>query len=389
MLDDTVDFYSLSEAEQRRLVRNRRVATTDRLLNEVPENRPAVRIFEKALDHLVLDRLEHGTYKITDLADYFGVRTRDVRQTLHKYRRRGYSGFTKENAKVNLLIDRYGVIRGTSSEGMSLYYTLETIPYFARVLDATLGFSLLDFADRLDDFPRVVESIPSGQATELDEDYAYVVGDHWGIDPEEVFHYLTEFEREYIETALLPLPKVAATDENDRVARRFRQADHVYNMYRVDSEDVDRTANDYLTRFGNEPPGIAAYQAMSIDFADLLWYAQFAGDNSVEKRVDKRLDDIAGTLHPDREPDENYDERTDDPEVDLKDEIRLALSQTPKTVDEIYESIPRDVQVGIDETEITEIVQRMANTGIISIQSEKSPPKYHLEDDKPWKSENS
>jgi hypothetical protein len=122
MYADDLDFYSLSETKQRRLVHNKRVATTGQLLNELPEGRPAVRIFERSLDQLVLDELEQGQYTIEELANHFGVQPDNVRRILHKYRRRGSDNFTSENFKLNLLEERHGVVRGVDSNGRSLYY---------------------------------------------------------------------------------------------------------------------------------------------------------------------------------------------------------------------------------------------------------------------------
>jgi hypothetical protein len=151
MYADDIDFYSLSETKQRRLVHNKRVATTDQLLKELPEGKPAVRIFDRSLDQLVLDQMEQGQYTIEELANRFSVQAADVRRILHKYRRRGSDDFTNENFKLNLLEERHGVIRGVDSDGRSLYYTLQTIPFFARVVDPTLMFSLLGLEEYVEE----------------------------------------------------------------------------------------------------------------------------------------------------------------------------------------------------------------------------------------------
>jgi len=378
-----VDFYSLSETKQRRLVRNKRVATTDQLLKELPEGKPAVRIFEHSLDQLILDQLKQGQYTIEELANRFSVQPADVRRILNKYRRRGSDDFTNENFKLNLLAERHGVIRGVDSDGRSLYYTLQTIPFFARVVDPTLMFSLIGLDEYIDTLPYIAKNIPSGKATELDEDYAFVIGEYWNIDPEEVFEYLIGFERSYVDTSLLPLAYIEHNEQYQRVSRKFRQVDEVYDMYRGASEHVLEVGEEFMDRVKQGQAGIATYQVMSIDFADFGWYADQSGDYGLHNSVEGWVDQIAQSLHPD-EPNMEVDDSMEGAEINLRDEIQLILSEEPRTPAEIYDEFPRDVRLGTDQSGVKAVLEQLANTGVISKKNEEATTRYFQRQRKTW-----
>lgn len=383
MYADDVDFYSLSETKQRRLVHNKRVATTGQLLKKLPKGKPAVRVFEYSLDQLVLDHLEQGQYTIEELANHFSVQPSDVRRILHKYRRRGSDDFTNENFKLNLLEERHGVIRGVDSDGRSLYYTLQTIPFFARVVDPTLMFSLLGLDEYVDTLPHIVEHIPGGKATELDEDYAFVIGEYWDIDPEEVFEYLTEFDRAYVDTSLLPLPYIEDDERYERVSRRFRQVKEVYRMFRGTSDHIQEVGEEFMGRIEQNQAGIATYQVMSIDFSDFEWYVDQSGDYVLHNEIGDWVDQIARSLYPD-EPTTDIDDSMEETEINLRDEIQLILSDKHRTPAEIYEELPRDVQLGTDQSEVKAVLERLANTGVISKKNEESTFRYFQRQGKTW-----
>jgi predicted transcriptional regulator len=383
MYAEDIDFYSLYETKQRRLVNNKRVASTDHLLKEIPDGMPAVRIFDRSLDQLVLDKLKEGRFTIEDLANHFNVQPSDVRRILHMYRRRGSDSFTNENFKLNLLEDRHGVIRGVDSDGKSLYYTLQTIPFFARIVDPTLMFSLLGLDEYIDTLPHIAEHIPSGKATELDEDYAFVIGEYWNIDPEEVFEYLIDFDRAYVDTSLLPLPYIEDDEHYERVSRRFRQVEEVYRKFRGTSDHVEEVGEEFMDLVERNKAGIAAYQVMSIDFADFGWYVDQSDDHALHKITTDWLEQIARSIHPDKHT-TDIDDSMEEPEINLRDEIQLAVSENPQTPDEILDALSRDVQLGTDRSEVKIVLEQLANSGVISKINEESPSRYSERQKNPW-----
>jgi hypothetical protein len=378
MYIDDVDFHSLSEAEQRRLVRNKKVAATDRLANEIPDDNTAVRVFEKSFDQLVLDRLEDGQYTTQELAEYFSVQSKDARRIVHKYRSRRSDNFVSEDFKLNLLEDRHGVIRAVDNDGRSYYYTLEKIPFFARVIDPTLVFSLLDTDNQLGEFPHVIERIPGGKATELDEDYAFVMGEYWNIDPEEIFDYLTEFTRSYIDTSLLPMPYIEKKEKYNQVANRFRQIDGVYEkMHRVTPRSVQELGETFSTKVEKDRAGITAYQSISIDLADFRWHANQTDDYDLNRAVNEWINRLMELLHPKRSP-APAEESEEEVDINLRDEIQLVLSDTSQTSEEVYEELPRDVQMATSQSEVTEVLETLARIDIIDKQERDLTVKFSL-----------
>lgn len=378
MYDEDVDFHALNEQEQTRFVRNRQVATTGELLSEVPDETVPVRVFEKSLEELILDELETGQFSMNELAEIFGVRASDVRQIMHKLRRRSQDDFTAENTKFNLITARQGIIRAKETDGAEHYYTLEKIPFFARVVDPTLGFSLLELKKRVADFPHVVDYIPGGKVTELDEDYALVVGDYWGIDPEEVFNYLTEFDREYVETSLIPLPIVDADEQYDAVADRFVQSAGVYKRFRIDRARIEELTEVFERQIERGDPGVGVYQASIIDIADLRWYARQERTDLL-RTVDKWIDRLVAALEPTESEEEQGGHDQTDPELALEDQFQIVMDSEPQTVEEIYQSLDPIVQAATSVTELEKKLEHYTDVGIINHQSVKGTSKYSLE----------
>jgi hypothetical protein len=383
MYANDVDFHSLSEPEQHRLVHNRRVATNGQLVTEIPDETAPVRVFKKSLDALLLDTLEGGRFSTNELAERFGVNDADVRHLLNKYRRRGTSKFTGENTKFNLITDRQGIVRAKETRGAEHYYTLEKIPYFARVVDPTLAFSLLNLADRAATLPRIVEYVPGGKATELDEEYAYIIGEYWTIDPQEVFDYLTEYDREYVETSLLPLPIVDADDEYERVANRFVESEGVYKRARTDRNQIDQLVEKFENRVGRGHAGLRLYQAHVIDIADLRWYAKQERPDLLPA-IDDGINNLVQALEPD--PDESDSDKDVDTSEDLteqliEDQLRLALGDDPRTAREVHEMLESMVQSHLSVDDVEELLDRYARTGFINRDTVDGKPRYSTDFD--------
>lgn len=380
MYMDDIDFHSLRESKQRRLVHNRQVATTDRIVREIPAETTPVRVFEKSLDELILDTLEQGRFSINELADRFSVSDKDIRRVIHVFRQRGTSKHTGRNAKFNLITDRQGIIVAKETRETEHYYTLEKIPYFARVADPTLAFSLLDLGSRVADLPRIVEYVPEGKAIELDEEYAYVVGDYWEIDPQEVFDYITEFDREYVDTSLIPLPIVDVTSEYERVADRFRQSEGVYKRYRIDRERIKKLQNQFETQAAGGGFGIREYQATVIDLANLRWYAHQERADLLPV-VDDWRDALVTTLKP--EPDDGSEQSSGDRanvehdiEIELDNQIQLTVGETPQSPREVYESFDPILRAEVTVKEVTNRLEHYARTGFIERESIKGEQRY-------------
>lgn len=373
-----LDFYELPEQEQRRLIHGKRVATSSGLLSEIPNGEPPVRVFEKSLEELILNRLETGWYTINELAEEFDVASDDVRRIINMYRRRGLNGFTGESFKYNLLEERDGVLRVQGIDGAEFQYSFETIPYFGRVVDPTLVISLLDVGEHLKSFPTLVEEIPAGKASQIDETYALVLGDFWELDPQAIFDEITKYDRTYVETTLLPFPVVDGSDGYGRVKSRFQQPDAVYERFRSLEQAVERISDEFLNLVERGQPGIRMYQAVSIELADLKRAIQLQSP-SLRPTANDRILDVVSTLNPESEEVETMKEETEAPlqETSVDDEVLTVLDEDWKTPQEVYESLPSVTQSVTTPQEVRGALEHLARTGVISHRNHRASTEYN------------
>lgn len=303
---EDIDFYSVSHGKKKKLVNNKRVASNDSLLYNIPDEKIPVRIFEKSLEELILDILEKNNYTIEQLADEFQVKKEDINDIIQKYRHIG-NNVTENSSKLNLLRKRNGVIRVKNTEGSKYYYTLEKIPFFVRAVDPTLLFSLHEFKGKADEFPELTGKISKDEVRKIDRKYSEIIGDFWEIESEKVINLVSKYDRKYIETTLFPLPVLENDLEYEEISSRLKQISNVYERSEVDSEKADEIMN-YFSEFSECDIGFYIYQAFSIDLAHLKWCAEF-DDGSSLKTINKSLlntinesvNDIFNILNPECE----------------------------------------------------------------------------------------
>jgi hypothetical protein len=372
MYSDT-DFHSLSEEKQRRLINKNQVADSSGLLDQIPSERVPVRVFERPLKDLVFDRLESGRFTINELADEFGVSETDVRVLINKYRRRGRNSFTSESYKYNLLVERNSIIRVKGTGGREFQYSLETVPYIARIIDPTLTVSLLDITKKLKSLPTIIEDIPAGRATEVDETYALLLGDFWEIDSQVIFDDVTEYDRTYIETTMMPFPLLHSTDGEYRQVRdRFAQPDSVYKRYREVEQTVNEVVDGFLKIFEQGQPGIRMYQVVSIDLADLRHSAELQSPSLIST-IDEKIDEIVSTLNPDTETVTFED---NDAPMGIEEAILTELDNGWRTSEEVYQELPLIVQTETSIQEVQKSLNQLSGLGVISKRDDKNPPRY-------------
>lgn len=372
-----IDFYKLSPPEQRSLIRNKRAATSEGLLKDIPDGQPAVQVFEKSLEELILDRLESGRYTINGLASEFEVSATDIRQKVNKYRRRGQDDFTGEDFTYNILTKRNGVVRVKHMEGREFHYSLETIPYFARVADPTLVQSLLFFDRYRAEFPVVVKDVPAGMATEIDEMYALLLADFWDIESQDIFDEITEYPRTYVETSLLPLPILDAPEKYEQVRKRFSQPNTVYNQFRNVEQSAEMIGEDFSSLVERGQPGIQMYQVVSIEFADIRRGARENQEASVSA-VDEQIERMISTLTPDTDGPSNSDGQISE-ETSLEDEIMAVLDEEWRTAKQVYEALPAVPKAATSAKEVRGELDRLAGLGIISKQNQSASVEYSSE----------
>lgn len=361
---EDIDFYSLSNREKRKLINNKRVVSSTSILSELPEDNPPVRVFEKSVEELILDKLEKGIYSISELQKEFDIRRKDIENILVKFR--GWSKFIGgKSFKIELLQERKGVIRVKRVNGIENNYKLEKIPFFARVADPTLGISLLNLEERLMELP-VIKHIPNYEKSNLDKEYSMIIGDFWGIDPQEIFDFIIEYDRKYVETTLLPLPILKSKEEYKKVDKRLKQADKFYKRLNIKSKNINEVGDYFINKAKRRNEGIFAYQLTFIDLADLKRHSKLENPSLISE-INSWIDKIIKILDPNYEFKKDLEtEKKVYDENNLKtNEILNILSNQPKFVDEIYNSLPPIVKADKDIGEIEELLETLNEIGMV------------------------
>jgi hypothetical protein len=222
----------------------------------------------------------------------------------------------------------------------------------------------------------LADKIPAGKVVPIDEEYAIVIGDFWGIDPQEVFDQITEFDRGYVDTNLMPFPIIHADDEYESVMTRFRQPDETYNRFRIDQSSIRELGETFIKRAEQQAVGISSYQQIAIEMADLKWYAQFKSPELL-REIDRWIENIIQTLNPEIEPvlGSEYQENTER-DVSLEDLVLSALSTELQTPEGIHNSLPPLEQEKIDVEAVQDSLQRLVKLGVINEKSYDETKKY-------------
>jgi len=274
------EFYELLQSEQRELVDERRVILDQDPVREIPEYGAPIRVLDEPLTNAIFNRLQNSRYTVSELAEKIGVGDKHVRNVINKHRHRQFE---------KLLNEYRAVLRAKDVRGPALVYSLESIPYFARVMDPTLGCSLLGWNDELAEQFDATEWIPGGKVTEIDEDYTWVIANYWDLDPDDTFDYITEFERRYVETELGPLPIVDEDEKYESVRSRLADAENAYTRRKginktTPCEKVDMFAGKHT----KGAKSIMFYQSISLTLFDLLEYTRHE-DPSIRDPLMKQL----------------------------------------------------------------------------------------------------
>ncbi|SDY90843.1 homing endonuclease associated repeat-containing protein [Halopenitus persicus] len=344
------EFYALSQEEQRKLVDERRVILDQNPVREIPEYGAPIRVLDKPFTTAIFDRLQNSRYTVSELAGEIGVREKYVRNAINKHRHR----------RFEKLLDEYSaVLRAKDIDGPALVYSLESIPYFARVMDPTLSCSLLRWNDLLVDRLDVTEWIPANKVTEIDEDYAWVIANYWDLDPDDTFDFITEFERRYVETALGPLPLVSDTEKYESVRRRLAEAENAYARRKgIDDttprEKVDAFAGEHTKEVG----GMGFYQSLSLILFDLLEYARYE-DPSIQDVIEDQLDVVLEWVEPKPSNQNEASTQTDAESVSQDSLESSELRPTSNTYEEEFDWDKRELIIEL--VALTQELGRLPN----------------------------
>jgi hypothetical protein len=318
-------------------------------VRDIPQYGAPIKILDTTFTAAIFDRLQNSRYTVSELADEIGVRDKHVRSAIRKHRHR----------RFEKLLDEYNaVLRAKDNRGAALVYSLESIPYFARVMDPTLSCSLLRWSDQLVEQLEVTEWIPARKVTEIDEDYAWVISNYWGLDPDDTFDFITEFERRYVETAFGPLPLVSNIEKYERVRHRLAEAKNAYARRKgidctTPREKVDTFADEHAKGVG----GMGFYQSLSLILFDLLEYARNE-DPSIQDAIEDQLDVVLEWMQPEPSNQNGVSTQTDAESVS-QDSPESSESRTTSNTDEEFDWDERELL--IDLVALTQELGRLPN----------------------------
>lgn len=317
-------FYELSQEEQRKLVDERRVILDQNPVREIPGYGAPIRVLDKPLTTAIFDRLQNSRYTVSDLADEIGVRDKYVRNVINKHRHRQFE---------KLLEEYSAVLRAKDINGPALVYSLESIPYFARVMDPTLSCSLLGWNDLLVERLDVTEWIPTNKVADVDEDYAWVIANYWDLDPDDTFDFITEFERRYVETALGPLPLVSDTEKYESVRSRLAEAENAYARRKgIDDTTPRKKVDSFAGEHAKGVGGMSFYQSLSLVLFDLSEYARYE-DPSIQDTIEDQLDVVLEWVEPEPSNQNEVSTQTDAESVS-RDSLESSESRPTSNTDE-------------------------------------------------------
>lgn len=283
------EFYELSQEKRQKLVAQRRVICDQDPVREVPEYGAPIRILDKPLTTIIFDRLQKSRYTVSDLAEEIGVRDKHVRIVINQHRHRRFE---------KLLNEYNAVLRAKDIRGPAFVYSIESIPYFTRVLDPTLGCSLLGWNNELLERFEATEWFPAGKVTKVDEDYAWAITNYWELDFDHTFDYITEFERRYVETTFGPLPVLEDAEEYENVRSRLAEAENAYTRRKgIDETTPREKVNVFADKHAKGAESMTFYQSLSLTLFDLLEYAQHE-EASIRDPIKEQLDVVLEWVGP-------------------------------------------------------------------------------------------
>lgn len=344
------EFYALSQEEQQKLVEERRVIVNQNPVRDIPQYGAPIKILDTTFTAAIFDRLQNSRYTVSELADEIGVRDKHVRNTINKHRHR----------RFEKLLDEYNaVLRAKDNRGAALVYSLESIPYFARVMDPTLSCSLLGWNDQLVDQLDVTEWIPAKKVTEIDEDYAWIISNYWDLDPDDTFDFITELERRYVETSFGPLPLVSNTEKYETVRSRLTEAENTYSRRKeIDETTPKKKVDTFAGNFAKGVGGMCFYQSFSLILFDLLEYAHHE-DPSIQDVVENQIDVMLEWLEPDPNNQNEASTQTDAESFPQDSPESSESRSTSTTNDEEFDWDERELL--IDLVALTQELGRLPN----------------------------
>lgn len=264
----TDEFFELPPDERRQLVDEGHVVVNGEITKTVPEEEVGggVYVFDEPIIDQIVEHLKRGKYTANDLDPEFPIDKEVLDEVIRSLR----------TDRDDLLYDHFGVVRVVDTEGAAYVYTVESIPFDARVQDPTLGGYLLLTNEEfpLNDIPLSPE-----RGTGPREGYLADIEEYWGIPEDEAAANLPA-GIEFAESTLGPLPIGDTLPNSERVVDRLLSVDESYARKQADPRTVEQRIRFRKTRC-RRAPSLPAFQEFALYLADLNRFAIVESDPDV------------------------------------------------------------------------------------------------------------
>lgn len=265
----TDEFFELPPEERRQLVDEGHVVVNGEITKNVPEKEVGggVYVFDEPIIDQIVRYLKRGKYTANDLDPEFPIDKEVLDEVIRSLR----------TNRDDLLYDHFGVVRVVDTEGAAYVYTVESVPFEARVQDPTLGGYLLLTNE---EFPLNDVPLSPERGTGPREGYLADIEEFWEITEDEAAANLTD-GIEFAESTLGALPVRDTLPNAGRVIDRLLSVDESYARKQNSPRTVEHRIRFRKTRC-RRAPSLPAFQEFALYLADLNRFAIVESDPDMQ-----------------------------------------------------------------------------------------------------------
>lgn len=270
----TDEFFELPPTDQRHLVDEGHVVVNGEIAKTIPEGEGGggVYVFDKPIIDQIVRHLKRGKYTANDLDPEFPVDKEILDEIIRSLR----------SDRIELLYDHFGVVRVADTEGAAYVYTVESIPFEARIQDPTLGGYLLL---NNENFPLNDVPLSPGHGTRPRESYLADIEEYWGVPEDEAAANLQD-EVGFAESTLEPLPIVDRLPNSESVVDRLLSVEESYARKRWGPRRAEHGIRFRKTRC-RRAPSLPVFQEFALYLAELNRFATVESNPDVRDLVKK------------------------------------------------------------------------------------------------------
>lgn len=220
------EFFQLPRDKQEQLVSRNQVIVDGDMSDTIPDPSESIYVLDSPPKAKIKELLKQGRYTLAELQDELPLSKQPIRDVLDSLRHNQQEVLSKDRA----------VFRVADTQGVAYVYSLEAIPFHARIADPLL-FRTLDIGpsqlptELLVSFDNVPES-------ELNT-YIERTSEYWEFEKETIRHELSELSPSFGYTKFGAVPLPTTLPKLDRDRSRFINPDVVYKRRRVNNRSIE------------------------------------------------------------------------------------------------------------------------------------------------------